>query len=65
MYGTYTCNPEVALVPLNYNGFTENFTEQIKVGNFGQVERSKMKLKIYLLTILIKQFYQDCFYVKN
>ena len=37
MYGTYTCNPEVALVPLNYNGFTENFTEQIKVGNFGQV----------------------------
>lgn len=41
MYGTYTCNPEVTLVPTNYNGFSgENWTEQIKLGNFGQVAYS-------------------------
>lgn len=40
MYGTFTCNPEVTLVPKHYNGFDENWTEQIKCGNFGQVAYS-------------------------
>lgn len=39
-YYTMSPTPEIAVVPLSYNGQSQNFTEEIKMGNFGQVSYS-------------------------
>ena len=37
IYYTLNCNPEVSCVPINYNNIKEDFANEIKISNFGQV----------------------------
>lgn len=48
MYYTLNCNPEVSCVPLNYNGIKEDFANEIKMSNFGQVPFSIDTYKAWL-----------------
>ncbi|MCM1511421.1 MAG: hypothetical protein NC116_11990 [Clostridium sp.] len=48
MYGTYSCNPEVSLMPMNYNGLIYDMPDQLKITGFGQLAFAVDSYKAWL-----------------